>query len=178
MEPQTPFAQAGRSPLEGLRILFVDASPDERDLFVLRFGRDAAAITSAASADEALAVLEREEIELLVTELRLAGRDGFELVRRMRVFTADTVGIIPAILATTWIGLKGRRMPLPYGLAGVIVKPYADEDLLAAVVDASPAIASLRRLRAGERTGGSELRARRPPRGPGRASASTPLPPR
>ena len=147
MNQQTSIASVNRTPLEGVNVLFVDNSPDERALFSMRFGRDCATLATASSIEEALATLERGETELLVTEIHLAGHDGFELVRRMRDLPATQAGAVPAIAASAWIGLRDRIAEIPSGFSGCIVKPYDEEELLAVVADLSTAIAALRRLR-------------------------------
>jgi CheY-like chemotaxis protein len=147
MKRRTSIFPRRRSPLGGLSVLFVDESPDERELFRERFGHECARLASAASVDEALAILDRGETELLVTEIHLPGRDGVELVRRMRELPATMAGAVPAIAAAAWLGFDATNLALASEFAGYVIKPYDTGDLLAVVADVSTAIAALRRLR-------------------------------
>jgi CheY-like chemotaxis protein len=166
--PKRPsIAHRRRSTFHGLSVLFVDESDDERDLFAARFGPDCAQLESASSVECALAVLDRGETELVITEIHLAGFNGFELVRRMRELPRSMAGAVPAIAASAWIGPDYWSVLPPSEFAGYVVKPYETGDLLAVVADVSWAIAALRRMRArngadcvGERELGSHSRSR------------------
>jgi CheY-like chemotaxis protein len=162
MKSRTSSFPRRRSPLGGLSVLFVDESPDERELFRERFGRECGRLASAASVDEALAVLDRGETELLVTEIHLPGRDGVELVRRMRELPATKAGAVPAIAAAAWFGPDATNLGLRSEFAGYVIKPYDTGDLLAVVADVSTAIAALRRLRARASTHRADERELRP----------------
>jgi DNA-binding response OmpR family regulator len=62
------------------RILIVE---DEEALCLLykeELTREGYAIVTAANAEEALAALEKEAFDLIVTDIRMPGRDGVELI--------------------------------------------------------------------------------------------------
>lgn len=153
MKPQTQNGFRNRSPLHGVSVLFVDESPDERELFSARFGRDCGQLASAASVEEALEVLGLGETELLVTEIRLSGHSGLELVQRMHELPAARAGAVPAIAASAWTGAGRGSVQVPTGFAGYVLKPYDAQELLVVVAEVSTAIAALRRLRAREGAG-------------------------
>lgn len=163
MRTQAPIVLLDRSPLGGVTILFVDHSQDERELFAERFGTACARLTTVSSVDEALAVLDRGETELVVTEVRLPGSDGYDLLRRMRERPVNTSGGIPAIAVTTNDASGNGDRLLAAGFAAIVQKPYEASDLMGAVADASAQIAALRHRRASDLdapTEQSELRSR------------------
>jgi CheY-like chemotaxis protein len=84
---------------------------------------------AVGSADEALAVFDREPVDLLLTDIVMPGINGIELARRVR---ARDPGL-PVLLAT------GYSEDLLQGAAAdfrVIAKPYGPVELAAAIVAA------------------------------------------
>jgi len=65
-------------------LLVVDDEPDLLDIAMGYFEAMGWRVLGARSGTEALAVLEKEEIQALLTDLGLPGMDGSELVRRVR----------------------------------------------------------------------------------------------
>ena len=67
----------------GVRVLIVDHDPDARQLLesVLSYG--GAFVTSAATADEALAYLLRATVDVVIAEVLLPEKDGYWLAREI-----------------------------------------------------------------------------------------------
>jgi PAS domain S-box-containing protein len=132
---------APRADLQGLRVLVADGSATEREIlcsYLLAWGVEG---DSAASGEEALAVLRRaaatgDPYDAAILDLALPGIDGFELAR---IIQSD-----PAIAATRLILLaslhkKGQNGPaLQAGFTACLTRPVRRVQLfdrLAAVVD-------------------------------------------
>src|SRR3954471_3054822 len=81
------------SDIASLPLLFVDDEPDNLQLFRLHFG-DEFVLRTAGSAAEALEILEREEIGLIVTDERMPGMTGIEMLARIVERWPDTVRMI------------------------------------------------------------------------------------
>jgi len=77
---QPASSDAGRKPL----VLVVDDSPYFRELLCDLLGPLNVSLLAAASAEEALEILRKRRIDLLVADLNLPGHDGFELIRVLR----------------------------------------------------------------------------------------------
>src|SRR5215203_5761796 len=110
--------------LDGLRVLFVDDSEDERDLFQVRLAGLGADLLTVRTAGEALDVLDCGYMEMLVTELRLPGVDGYSLARRMRALSAPRGGKMPAVAVTASNVSVTTPAVRAAGFAGVVRKPY------------------------------------------------------
>ena len=65
-------------------VLIVDDEVAVRDLFEQAFGDAGFAVFSAADGEEALALLDRESVPVMFTDLRMPGMTGIELCRRVR----------------------------------------------------------------------------------------------
>lgn len=66
-------------------------------------------VTAAASVSEALAALERERPDVLLSDLRMPGADGYDLIRSVRALPLDRGGGIPAAAVSGYGGLEARR---------------------------------------------------------------------
>jgi CheY-like chemotaxis protein len=135
--------------LKGLAILFVDDSPDERELFELRLGTLGADVTAVESAIQALGVLERGETELLVTDIVLPELSGYDLLRAMHERPPERGGAVPALAVTGFVDTEEAMRPLSAGFDGFLAKPYSTGDLVSAIRRLTPLMARLHQL--GER---------------------------
>jgi two-component system CheB/CheR fusion protein len=120
------------SAVEGLRMLFVDDSADERELFEIRFGLHGVVVRTAHTAARALAMLEAEQFDLLVCDLRIPVCDGFELIRRVRRLPSEC-SRIPAVAVSGLARPEDARQARAAGFDGLLAKPYVEEDLIALV---------------------------------------------
>jgi len=66
------------------KILVVDDEAAIRDMFEQAFGRAGYLVRSAEDAEEALEVLNNEDIHLMFLDLKLPGMNGVELCRQLR----------------------------------------------------------------------------------------------
>jgi signal transduction histidine kinase/CheY-like chemotaxis protein len=107
--------------LSGCRVLVVDDQEDERLLLATIFEQAGAIPSIAASADGALAMLDQDEYDLLVSDLAMPGRDGYSLVRRVRSSTA--VAAIPAIAVTAHARPEDRETARWAGFDDYMAKP-------------------------------------------------------
>lgn len=109
------------------RILIVD---DEEDLtwsLSRRLGKDIRSweIHCANSGHHALEVLSHNQIDLLVTDLRMPGIDGIELVSRVREHYPET----PVIIMTAHGTVEVRQALDEIGIKGYIEKPFEFNEL-------------------------------------------------
>lgn len=79
------------------RVLIVDDDADIRDVVGLLLDEDGFSTTVCATLQHAISVLETESINLLITDRRLSGGDGLDLVRFVLQQSAT---VIPIILLT------------------------------------------------------------------------------
>jgi hypothetical protein len=72
------------SDLSGVKVLVVDDEPDARELIRRVLGECHAEVLTAATAAEALTLVESERPHLLVSDIGLPNVDGYELLRKVR----------------------------------------------------------------------------------------------
>jgi CheY-like chemotaxis protein len=119
--------------LSGLHVLVVDDEPDARAL-VKRVLEDChAKVVTAGSAAEALTLIERIRPDVLVSDIGMAGVDGYELLRRVRLLDAQRGGGLPAIALTAFARSEDRTRALLAGYLAHVSKPVEPAELVATV---------------------------------------------
>lgn len=84
------------------------------------------AVETAADGDEGLGLALRSDADLIVLDLMLPKRDGFEILRRVR---ADAVEI-PVLILTARGEEEDRIRGFEYGADDYMVKPFSVRELL------------------------------------------------
>jgi CheY-like chemotaxis protein len=90
-------------------------------------------VVTAISADEALALMERERPDVLVSDIGMPGVDGYEFLRRVRSMSHATAGRIPAIALTAFARSEDRTRALRAGFLVHVSKPVEPSELVATV---------------------------------------------
>jgi PAS domain S-box-containing protein len=121
--------------LDGLKVLVVDDEVDTRELLSVVLGRCGAEVTTAGSAVEALDLLEHSRPDVLVSDIGMAGEDGYELIRKVRVLPAEKGGKVPAVALTAYARTEDRLRVLRSGYQMHIPKPVEVTELVAIVAN-------------------------------------------
>ena len=119
--------------LSGLKVLIVDDQPDARELLARVLQGCKAEVVVAAGAAEALALMESERPDVLVSDIGMPEVDGFELIRRVRALGAARGGRIPAIALTAFARSEDRTKALHSGFQVHVAKPVEPAELIATV---------------------------------------------
>src|SRR3954471_20137799 len=111
------------------RILIVDDDPALLRLLSLRLREEGHQAVQASSGESALAALDHELPQLLITDLRMGGMDGlqlFEAVHRKHP-------LLPVLILTAHGTIADAVKALRRGVFGYIAKPFEARDLMAEV---------------------------------------------
>jgi signal transduction histidine kinase/CheY-like chemotaxis protein len=117
--------------LDGLRILVVDDEPDTRDLLKVGLSQCGADVTVAGSVSEALEALGRAVPALLISDIGMPEKDGYELIRLVRELPAEGGGKVPAIALTAYARVEDRMQALRAGYQMHVPKPVELAELVA-----------------------------------------------
>jgi len=123
-----------------LPVLFVDDEPGNIELFKMQF-EGAFAVRTAAGGDEALAIMAREAIGVVLTDERMPGMTGVDLLARAVLRWPDTVRVIISAYSDSPRLLQAINRGHAHEY---LVKPW-DKAELAACMDRGLAIAERRR---------------------------------
>ena len=115
--------------LEKVRILLVDDDADALNLLRFVLENQGAVIVCAASAKEALSIMEIGEFDLLISDLGMAEMDGYDLIKEVRA--NEKGGKIPAIALTGYVSADDREQVLQSGFQTHLPKPVDIQNLAA-----------------------------------------------
>jgi PAS domain S-box-containing protein len=109
-----------------LSILAVDDEERLARLLARMLGSQGHRVTTAASGEQALALLDRESFDLVITDLGLgAGINGWEVADTVR----ERYPGVRVILATGWGAGITPEEAAAHGVLAVVAKPYSTRDL-------------------------------------------------
>ncbi len=112
----------------GPLVLIVDDDPTHRRLFGDTLGESGFRTREAADGHEALSLLETLKVDLVVSDVRMPGPDGLEVLRRVRECCPD----LPFLLVTAYPNVRQAVEALKLGAVDYLGKPV-DLDELSAV---------------------------------------------
>jgi PAS domain S-box-containing protein len=117
--------------LAGLRVLVVDDESDARELVVRTLSQRGANIAAAGSTGEAIRMLDEFNPDVLVSDLRMPGQDGYALIRHVRALGGGAD--LPAVAITGVVQPEERRRALTAGFQSFVPKPFQEHALVDAV---------------------------------------------
>jgi two-component system, OmpR family, copper resistance phosphate regulon response regulator CusR len=84
---------------------------------------------SVSSGEEALFLLSREAFDIIILDVMLPGRNGFEVLKLLR----ETGGQTPVLMLTARDSVEDRVLGLDFGADDYLTKPFAFTELVARV---------------------------------------------
>ena len=117
--------------LTGLRVLVVDDEPDTLDLLRRVLGDSHAQVAAAPSVEAALAALGAFDPHVLISDVSMPGRDGYELIRAVRSTTGPED--LPAAALTAYARPEDAARAREAGFQMHLSKPVEPEELVMVV---------------------------------------------
>mgnify|MGYP000444518086 FL=1 len=114
--------------LDAGRILVVDDEPAIRRLLRSTLGVHDYTVLEAASVAQALEVLGREKVDLVILDLGLPDGDGFEVIEKLRPASQ-----VPIVVLSSRDDEHGKVRALDAGADDYVTKPFGVEELVARV---------------------------------------------
>jgi DNA-binding NtrC family response regulator len=110
-------------------VLVVDDERNMRRSLQMMLADEGYAVRAAESAEEALGLLAQESFFMVITDARLGGMSGFELLGKIRGQWPD----LPALMITAYATPKLAVQAIKAGAMDYLAKPFAPEELFLAV---------------------------------------------
>lgn len=114
--------------MEPAKILVVEDEPSIAEVVTLYLKRAGYAVSAVRDGEAALALLDREEPDLIVLDLMLPKVDGYEITRWLR-----ERGDVPVIMLTARREEADRIAGLEMGADDYVVKPFSPQELVSRV---------------------------------------------
>ncbi len=115
-----------------LKVLIVDDEPLVRRGIVLGVdwsARGCVVVGEAANGEEGLAAVERYKPNLIITDVRMPRMDGIEMMNRLRSAGCRA----HVIVLTAHSDFSYARSALQFGADDYLLKPFRDQELMAAI---------------------------------------------
>ena len=116
--------------LDGLQVLVVDDEPDSRQMVAHVLKRHGASVITAGAVDEALRHIDEDPPHLLIADIGMPGRDGYDLIGDVRSRGHDAQ-VLPAIALTAFARPQDRARALAAGYQVHAAKPVDGGALVA-----------------------------------------------
>lgn len=111
------------------RILIVDDEQKMRHILQIMLEQRGYSIDQAASAEEALRLLETYQYSMVITDLKMPGMDGMALIREIKKIDPD----YPVIVLTAYGSIESAVEAMRAGAIDYITKPFEEEKILLTV---------------------------------------------
>jgi len=106
-------------------ILIIDDERSLLDLLTVVFKKEGYAVKAAQTAAQGFEVLAKEDVDLVVTDIKMPGADGMDILRYVRENLPD----LPVILITAYGSIAQAVEALKAGALDYVVKPFDVEEL-------------------------------------------------
>lgn len=118
--------------MDGLNVLFVDDEVDFLETLLKRMKKRDVNVTGVKSGEEALKLLVREPVDVLVLDVRMSGMDGIQTLREIK----KRYPLIEVIMLTGHASLEVALEGMELGAFDYLMKPVDIDELLYKIQDA------------------------------------------
>ena len=113
--------------LKGATVLVVDDELDLCDMLAFEFSLQGSRVLSAATGEEAFAVLQAKPVDAVVTDIQMPNGSGVQLLDRLR---ATNCSAPPVVLITAYDTVISPIEAYDRGAEGIFGKPFRLKDLI------------------------------------------------
>ena len=111
------------------KILLVDDAPDTIEVLKRNLESKDYVVFFSYSVQEAIRVIKKERIDLVITDYKMPGATGFELIR----FVKENYKETEIMMITGYATIEGAVNAVKSGAEEYLSKPFTDEELYKAV---------------------------------------------
>jgi two-component system chemotaxis response regulator CheY len=123
-------------PAMAKRILTIDDSKTIRDMLRLTLLDAGFEVLQAVDGQDGVEILEKEPVDLVITDINMPKMDGYGVIRHMRENAAFRS--TPVLVLTTESELEKRSLAREAGATGWMVKPFDPDRLIATINKVTP----------------------------------------
>jgi DNA-binding NtrC family response regulator len=107
------------------RILVADDEPNMLDLFKKVLGKEGYQVVAASSGEEAVQKLDTERFDLLISDLKMPGLSGFDLLKKAKSVNPT----MPCILLTAYGTIDSAVAAMKEGAYDYLTKPVNNDEI-------------------------------------------------
>jgi two-component system response regulator PilR (NtrC family) len=107
------------------RILVVDDEQSMREFLEIFFRREGFEVVTAGEVDTALLAVESDSFDVVISDIKMPGRSGLELLQAVKEVSPETVVIMITAFATTETAISAMKQ----GAYDYVTKPFKVDEL-------------------------------------------------
>ncbi|OPL17147.1 MAG: Fis family transcriptional regulator [delta proteobacterium ML8_D] len=107
------------------KILIVDDDQSLREFLEILLAKEGCETFSASNGEKALLLMDREDISLVISDVKMPGIDGMTLLKEIKTRHAD----VPVILITAFASLDNAMAAMKEGAWDYLTKPFRLEEI-------------------------------------------------
>jgi len=119
--------------LKGLSILVADDELELRDIMMESLAYSGAAVVGVANGAEAWAELNKRSFDVVLSDIRMPGGDGVELVKRI----SSELQVKPILFLITGFSDLSLQEAQKYGVIEIFNKPFSMKNIIQIVADSA-----------------------------------------
>ena len=119
--------------LAGRKILVIDDEADARDLINRILSYCKASVITAATAKEGLELLKRENPDVLISDVSMPDKDGYQFISEVRQLSPENGGSTPAVALTAFARADDMAKAISAGYHKHLCKPVDSYELITAI---------------------------------------------
>jgi PAS domain S-box-containing protein len=127
-------AGATAADLAGLTIVAVEDDPEAQEVLVMILRERGATVVAASDYAEAIDCVGQARPDVLISDIGMAGRDGYALIRDLRRDEPAGGPRLPAIALTAFARPADRQLALDAGFDAHCAKPLQTAELIATIL--------------------------------------------
>ncbi len=105
-------------------ILVVEDNQDVRDLVVQILNADGFHVFSAVDGENALAILNLNQVDLVLLDVMMPGISGLEVLSEIRTGSNKRIREVPVMMMTAKSGIEDIDQALALGANSYVIKPF------------------------------------------------------
>ena len=118
--------------MESIKVLIADDDPDLLEITAQRLMKKSYTVTTAASGEEALYKIRNESPDVILLDLMMPGKDGFEVLKEIRE-NPSSEKWQPVIIISTRGEFEDIRKGIELEAEHYLVKPCSVDDVIKAI---------------------------------------------
>jgi CheY-like chemotaxis protein len=123
-----------QKPLSNFTIVVVEDQDDMRRSLDMFLGHLGANVVVASNAFDGVEAVKTRHPNLVLSDIKMPGRDGFEVLRKIRALGPAAGGSVPVIAMSALVTHASARM-LEAGFQACLPKPFTPDKLLKTILN-------------------------------------------
>lgn len=123
----------GAERLDGTSVLVVDDDPGARAVAATFLKRSGATVRVASSVFEALQSIEKDQPDIVLTDIGMPEQDGFELIRQLQAYQQETGRVVRTAALSAYASAEDASRAHAAGFEVYLTKPINGNELVTAM---------------------------------------------